>query len=348
MKNLIRIILIVIIVIINSCGEGITEPQPGRRDYVWEVDTLNMPMNLISSIWGSSPDDVWVVGGGGDSENRLLHYDGQKWENYNKESIYCTGQTLFGFSRNNVWMGGGDGRIWHYDGANWSENYRYIVEGAVSVTIANIWGQKPNDIYACGTINYQKNVGDDPIWRGFILHYDGISWKEIIKADYTSKFLKVRKEGDNVYIFDYRPSKYGSDSDVVAFDKIDKKNNFTEIYSGKCGDIVWGNLYLIEENVYFLIGKEAYRYINNKFEKRFSLDHSNFGYQFYGRNENDIFVRMKDGLAHYNGKDIAYLYTYPIYSKSIISEPQLFDKEVFFILWEPAQGRNMVLHGILK
>jgi len=49
--------------------------QPGARNYVWQLDTLDMPVNYISSVWGASPDNVWAVGGGGTEHDRLLHYD---------------------------------------------------------------------------------------------------------------------------------------------------------------------------------------------------------------------------------------------------------------------------------
>jgi len=34
------------------------EPQPGARNYVWQLDTLDMPINYISSIWCASPENV--------------------------------------------------------------------------------------------------------------------------------------------------------------------------------------------------------------------------------------------------------------------------------------------------
>jgi hypothetical protein len=39
------------------------QPQPGARNYVWQLDTLDMPMNYISSICGASPDNVWAMQG---------------------------------------------------------------------------------------------------------------------------------------------------------------------------------------------------------------------------------------------------------------------------------------------
>lgn len=341
MKKILSGIFIGIIIIINSCGEGITEPQAGRRDYVWTVDTLDMPMNFIGAIWGSSPKDVWTVGGGGSSIDRLLHYDGEKWKTYTKEPIYCTGETLFGFGAYDVWMGGGEGQIWHYDG-QWSKNFIYKVDDGDLPTITDIWGTKPNDIYACGTYYYGINE-----FRGFVLHYDGIKWKEIIKSNFNSQFLTIRIENGIPYIFSYTPSQISSNNDTITFFEL-TDNKLKKLYSNSSAQIVYGSINAVNGKVYFLIAQDIYRYINGNFVKQVSLTHQNFGYNFYGRNMKDLFVRMTDGLAHYNGTDLQYLYNFPLYMVSIRNVPILFENEVFFILWEPSKARNMVLHGKLK
>lgn len=68
-KVIISTIFLVSIIILNTCDT--TEPpkdeiEPGRRDYVWEVDTLEIPFTYLHRIWGSSPNDVWAIGPGGD------------------------------------------------------------------------------------------------------------------------------------------------------------------------------------------------------------------------------------------------------------------------------------------
>ena len=157
--------------------------------------------NYISSIWGATPDDVWAIGGGGTQYDRLLHYDGTKWSTYTKEVIWCSGLTLFGFSADDVWMGGGAGwlergaGIWHYDGVEWKQNYVYSLEETYySITIEDIWGSNSNDVYACGEITFYDSTNNSNNWRGFVLHYNGKAWEEIARADNNSQFIKIRKE----------------------------------------------------------------------------------------------------------------------------------------------------------
>jgi len=145
---------LILIGILWNCKKSPVEPekpQPGRRDYVWTVDTLDMPMNWIDAVWGASPNDVWAVGAGGTYNDRLLHYDGEKWTTYTNERIWCTGNVLFGFSEDDVWMGGGGGwlsggaGIWHYDGTKWSQNYVYDIQDSPLMYVQDIWGPDPQD-----------------------------------------------------------------------------------------------------------------------------------------------------------------------------------------------------------
>ncbi|MGD8782677.1 MAG: hypothetical protein PVH88_27440 [Ignavibacteria bacterium] len=344
-------ILITILCTVFSCSDNpITPPEelePGRRDYVWTVDTLDMPMNYISSVWGASPDDVWAVGGAGTQYDRLLHYNGTEWETYTKEIIWCTGNTLYGFSSNDVWMGGGGGwldggaGIWHYNGSKWSKNFIYNVDEAYITDVYDIWGSQSNDLYACGIIDYRIDGKDN--LRGFVLHYDGSIWKEVVRADFNSQFLDVRKEQNKVYVFALKTTL--SACDTVVFYELNG-SELKEIYSSPEDEIVFGNFHYINGKVYFLIAQDVYRYINGNFVEQFSLGHQNFGYQFYGRHEKDIFVRMRDGLAHYNGTDIEYLYNFPLNMVSIRDEPVLFENDVFFAL--RSEAKNMVLHGRLE
>jgi len=70
-----------IILLTISCGvndsETVIKPiEPGRRDYVWEVDTLNTPGGMMNCIWGSSPTDVWAAGNSPYvSHSEIWHYN---------------------------------------------------------------------------------------------------------------------------------------------------------------------------------------------------------------------------------------------------------------------------------
>ena len=328
-------------IIFYSCKDNPVNPldnlQPGRRDYIWSVDTLKMPMNDVQAIWGSSPNDVWTVGPGGTAADRLSHFDGTKWKQWNKP-VRCTGGTLFGFSKDDVWMGGGDGNIWHFNGTSWTQNSIYKPANAQSVFIANILGTNSNDVYAVGVIVYDSQNTQ----RGFILHYDGFSWKEVYRANTYSSFQRLRNEGNHIYIQGVKLSYTARDTTEFY---LLNGNNLITIYSD---EIFIGKLSLIGNKVDFTIGKDIYRYVNGVFEKRLSFSDPNFGYQIYGRSEKDLFVRMINGLAHYNGTDLVYMKTFDNNFASVVNSPVIFRNEVFFAVPDYINKANLVLRGKLK
>jgi len=337
-------IVFITAIVLYSCNDNSVNPidnlQPGRRDYVWTVDTLNMPMNVVQTIWGSSPADVWAVGPGGTAADRLFHFDGTKWEKW-KEPVRCTGATLFGFSKDDVWMGGGDGNIWHFDGTSWTQNFIYKPVNAQIVLIKNIWGTNSNDVYAVGVVVYDAQY----LQRGFILHFDGFNWKEVYRANTYSQYQRIRKEGNNIFI---QGVKVGyTVSDTTEFYQLNG-NNLKTIYSNSREEIYTGRLNLVDNKVYFTIGRNIFRYLNGVFEKRLSFSNPNYGYAVWGRSEKDLFVRMINGVAHYNGTDLVYMKTFSNNFTSVVNSPVIFKNEVFFAVPDYINKVNLVLIGKLK
>ncbi|MCF8259827.1 MAG: hypothetical protein K9J12_03575, partial [Melioribacteraceae bacterium] len=78
------------IFLLVSCGanDPIIEDntKPGRRDYEWTLDTLYSPNNWLSSIWGASPNSVWLAGAGGITNyDRLWYFNGETWAPYTQQ-----------------------------------------------------------------------------------------------------------------------------------------------------------------------------------------------------------------------------------------------------------------------
>ena len=62
--------------------------------------------------------------------------------------------------------------------------------------------------------------------------------------------------------------------------------------------------------------------------------------------KNDIFIEMNDGLAHYNGTDIEYLFQFDK-PYTAIFRAQLFENDVFFLIYESQTNLSIISHGIL-
>lgn len=333
----------------NNNPVGPKEQQPGRRDYVWEIDTLETPYNFMKDIWGAAPTDVWVVGDGGSRTNRLWHFDGTVWEVYNKEPIWCVGRALHSFSADNIWMGGGAGwlsegaGIWHYNGEEWKEFDVYNVEEANNVKINSIHGKSPSNIYACGIIAYDQESEGRDSFRGFILHYNGKRWAEVYRASWESQFLEIIQTEHGVYVHSFE------NWETDTFYKLAGRNLDTILSRSNAA-----TMNLIDGTIYFMTSsKKIYQIgginIPYKLWQTFNLE--NFRYEVYGRHKEDLFLRMLDGVAHYNGTDIQQLYTFPEQSQArIMYEPMIFKEDVFFTIRDPSLGviSNMILHGKLQ
>jgi hypothetical protein len=311
---------------------------PGRRNYVWAVDTLKSPFNYFSGLWGSSPNDVWTVGDGADAESRLWHFDGTKWSVYNKEQIICAGNALIGFSKSNVWMVGDEGRIWHYDGNTWEESFVYAQNDGFA-SIMDVWGSNSTDIYAVGVINL-ASVKEQ---RGFILHYDGHQWREYFKADYISQFNSVLGDNDNVVITGIRLV-FKPDNFVVVdsayFSRVNK-NNLQKI--SNIATNVNFSLAQIGNKINFVIDQSLFRYSGGGMEHVMDFTGYNFASCVYGRSYNDLFIKMFDGIGHYNGTDIVYLYKFDTNYSYYSGRPMDFGNAIFFNI---PHTRN--LRGFLK
>ena len=340
--SLMILIAVITIVIFNSCHNS-TEPQkpeikPGRRDYTWTIDTVQIWGTYLMKMWGSSPTDVWAVGSGSDYNEEIWHYDGKEWKTdgvWRGIHPWC----IYGFAKNDIWIAGSDGEIWHYDGNDWSEslsyskelNYKYPV-----IIFYNIWGVKPNDIYAVGL-----TVDSNNIFMSIMMHYDGAQWERVsIELEGSIKDIKKGNKTSNK-CFIYNKVQF-TNPDTGKYFEFDGER-LNEIQSSQDR---WHSLTIIDDEVVFTIDSGIYTY-NEGFNLIAKNPYTNNYQSVYGRNLKDIIWMMSDGLTHYNGTDFKYILQFD--NKSL-SDGVIFENEVFFVANDFYNGKanNLIYHGVLK
>ncbi len=324
----------------QSCKSptGPVETQPGRRDYTWTVDTLNVPYTVLESIWGSSPSDVWCVGPGGDKDKTIYHFNGQMWVN-DGISRPLAPAAVFGFSQNDVWFGSYNA-IWHFDGNNISKFQDYTIPNYPWAGIQNMWGNSPGNIYAVGFADSNN------IHKGTIQHFNGTKWETEYVSKVNEEYVRIVKGAltDVSYVLSFRNNDNNNTDSTIIY-QFDGKN-VKEIYSSDFFAGHSSNLAIINSEVYFILDNGIYLY-NNCFKLQFNVEYQNFDRNICGRNEGDVFLCMKDGIAHYNGTDIQYLYHF--HSNIFISgTPAIFDKEVFFLAYDFQNNLNLIIRGKLN
>lgn len=345
---IIAILLLATTIAFTSC-EKATEPEiikPGRRDYTWTVDTLQIFAKELTKMWGSSPTDVWAVGAGGDGRDDLWHYDGKEWTS---AGVYTTNPwCIHGFSKDNIWIAGTDGDIWHYNGKTWEQSLDYRKELGYqyyhNVLFEDIWGDSPNNIYAVGMVDSVAEFSKFPPTRfGIIMHYNGKKWSRVnIGKNRRGIFSVIRKgykTSNKYYIFNVIQTIGVIDS--TKYFEFDGKK-LKEIYYG--GHHWHSYIQLIDHEVIFTIDDGIYTYNNS-----FHLIAENPYVQNYqvvrGRSKKDIIWTMADGLTHYNGTDFEYILNFGDLS---LSDGVIFKNDVFFVATDFNNGTNVIYHGILK
>jgi hypothetical protein len=171
-----------------SCEKSPTGPEPVKdpRTYTWTIDTLAYPgsfQTTMRDIWGSSPNDVYVVGHNDQpGPGTMFHYDGKTWRTtgfHSAEGGSVQGpvslSAIYGFAPNDVWAVGehiytnynpppnflDSSLIIHYDGGKWTE-----FRPPSGRLLQAVWGSKPNDVWAGGL-------------DGTLYYFDGVTWKAV-------------------------------------------------------------------------------------------------------------------------------------------------------------------------
>ncbi|HQF41876.1 MAG TPA: hypothetical protein PK073_03105 [Ignavibacteriaceae bacterium] len=338
-------LLLILFLLFNlSCNT--TEPtddiKPGRRDYTWTVDTLSGLHNPRFRMWGSSPTDIWATTSS-NWENSISHYDGTIWISYGVTGL-ATPKSIYGFSNIEVYVGeAGSGRIWKFDGNNWNQFAQLAKDGHNNIWIENIWGKSPNDFYAFGAYPDSNGLANGSV----ISRFNSGKWVNINRDELNGvvehfysnsldnkNYLRLTRVGGVEFI----------DSTII-YEFIN--DGFNKIYSSLESKGTQADIALINNEVIFVLGNQIARRTNNQFQTILNVTNPNFYQRIWGRNTKDIFLLMTDGLVHYNGTDMEYLFYFNRTPSTQIYGSALFEKDVFFLVDEAPSGLSLVYHGKL-
>lgn len=312
--------------------------KPGRRDYVWTVDTLVIPSSdyfYPTRIWGSSSHDVWIAGFG--SPPLLWHFDGSSWSRITPGGINPS--ALWGFSYKDIWLGNVGNVFWRYDGVRWYK-FSDIVPptGFNQTVIEGIWGTWPRDVWGVGFAD--SPVGGGDAYKGIIMKFDGTKWERKPIPDTRVSFADIRLQSSSGYffIFGTRFERTGDTSKVYRYDG---QSNLEEIYS----DPYSMNVESMRGEVYFVSRSRIFKFDDNKLTLWKDFSSSNYLGWLKGRSELDFFgIGMNGDIVHYNGTDLATVFP---------GVPRVFnmfvvDESVFVLCVDLDNDINTVVHGKLR
>ncbi|HYR08423.1 MAG TPA: hypothetical protein VEQ60_11660, partial [Longimicrobium sp.] len=117
----------------------------------WTEISTGQASGQLWGVWGTSPDDLWVVG------HMVLHWDGQTWSRQYVHEWSDGWTDVWGTGPDNVFLAGG--RVAHWNGTQWTSFYPHL-----NYQGSGVWGSGPGDVYVVGTRT---------------LHYNGSAWTEM-------------------------------------------------------------------------------------------------------------------------------------------------------------------------
>lgn len=333
MKLITKILLLLTLLITlytckdNPVGPDDSNAVPGRRDYTWVADTIGNPFLHFFNIWGNTPNNIWAAGAM--MSDALYRYDGQKWNLDNR--VYISDPNALWGDGNSMWIGNDKGCIWKFTGDSYTQQLTdFKVDGSLCDLI-EMAGSSGNEIFSVG---YNEI---NPV----IIKYNGISWSLDKKLNDSGVFNQIKYCSKNFkYYLRFSLADYSTR--IYEYDKKDLKIIY-EYSPSNAGPTISE----IDGYAYIVIGKKIYRYFNGNMEFIFEVNDPNFGGVVWGRNRNDITIRMKDGVAHYNGTDWKYLFKSPD-PVGFAPNSAIFKNDVFIPAKNERTGSNIIYHGILK
>lgn len=321
-----------------SCEKG-TEPEqlkPGRRDYTWTEDTLDIQLpNMLTfrHIVGNSPDDIWVGTLDASYDASLWHYNGEEWQ-----SVYFPGyatSALWLFEDGTLWAGTKESKIWKRENGEWTESCNLELDGFDRILIFDFYAETKSNIYAIG-------CAVNPIDNGYtsiLLHFDGSKWnfKDIPEIKGVFHQIEYDKNSKLFFILGTSDEKANFIELLYTFDGVETQ----KISKSDLGF----SLSEIQNEVYInFSNQKVYKYKNNDFEIWKDFTGTDFQTSFEGRSESDFFNNSTKGLGHYNGIDYKTVYETHLDLQNRV----IFDNDIFIAAEDFENHKYIVLHGKLN
>jgi hypothetical protein len=136
----------------------------GRVDADAEVVDASEPVAPLASgfanvgfnaVWGSSADDVWIVGSAGN----IIRWDGRALVSVESPTTRSL-TAVYGNGPDDVWIVGEAGVAFHWNGFVF-EDY----SASEDVLLLGVWASGPEDVWMVGTVPNER--------RGLVRRYDG-------------------------------------------------------------------------------------------------------------------------------------------------------------------------------
>jgi len=259
----------------------------------------------MSSIWATSPTDVYAVGHNDGGYGQMYHYDGHAWKSVDPALGIGSLACVFGFDRNDVWAVGerivynptppptllDSSLAIRLNGTKWEK-----IQLRPDRRLLSIWGSASNDVWMGGL-------------NAALFHYNGVS----VQRDSLPMFIPTGQgppygiysitgnSRENVYLLLYAPLANGFSRNYL----FERQAGRWVVVDSTFGSFsrIWmspaGKLYSVGYGTYVREAGKWTQILNTEFESS----------AIYGPGDDDLFVvgwqqspgGMRGRVLHYNG-----------------------------------------------
>src|SRR5687768_8009388 len=125
----------IVCLFLAACSQGEEKECPAAR---WSAVTESMNRSLLS-VWGTSDNDVFMVGGGlgvPDLSSLAIHWDGTNWQELDTGARKETLWWVWGVpGTRDIWMVGEKGLILRWNGTSFTQ-----IPSGTEATLYGVWG----------------------------------------------------------------------------------------------------------------------------------------------------------------------------------------------------------------
>ena len=290
----------------SSDSATVTTMDTTSHDFTWTIDTLGDYGSYLKDVAIIDENNIWAVGDIQTDSGRynLAKWNGVSWNLHLFGVPGVTGDGIYAFSENDVWVA--TGIIYHWNNGTW-ERYHLWDMGVLGPNdggVTSVWGSSPEDVWFVGS-------------RGSIVHYDGSGFTRLESG--TDVRLTDIWGKDNQNIWAVGEESGYSKSIVLYFNGHTWEQVYHNDWSGEqncdnlCGNMrtVW-----VQQNYIYMGGSAGI------WDKEISTQTWNltrdininptgmFERKIRGKNINDILIVGNDMMGfHFNGlswKEVIY------------------------------------------
>jgi len=204
-------------------------------DPCWSVMDASFPDNIeLTSIWGSSLDNVFSAGGWSVDENHnvinkgaVFFFDGNSWKKMSLPENVSFLRAINGKRWNSVYAAGNDSVVLQYNGERWSSMELMPNE----FDINDLWINNELNVYAAGT-----SLG----MYGNVFHFNESEWKSILGLDGIGLTGIWGRSQKDIFVSGVGSNYQSSESYLMHFNGIEWSEINLDFDISSCFD-VWGN-----------------------------------------------------------------------------------------------------------